>query len=208
MNCANLVSFLLFALICFPSEAGPGRDAFDQYVSGFATLKANFIQIVHGDGDPEILEGKVYFSRPDQFRWDYSLPYRQSIISNGEELWIYEQDLDQVTHGTVNNSPENTPMLLLGSSENVALYFDLEELGRHSEFDWLSLAPKQSESQYDDIRLGFDAEGLRIMELQDKLGQTTRMQFSEEERDPVLPSGLFEFKPPPGVDVVEAFFGE
>ena len=74
MNCANLVSFLLFALICFPSEAGPGRDAFEQYVSGFATLKANFIQIVHGGSDPEISDGKVYFARPDQFRWDYSLP--------------------------------------------------------------------------------------------------------------------------------------
>ena len=208
MNRTNLALFSLVTLICAGAQAGPGGDAFEQYVDSFTTLKAHFIQTVYNGSDLDISEGEVFLARPDQFRWDYSLPYTQAIISDGAELWIYDQDLDQVTRVSLEKSPENTPMLRLGGGEDPAFHFELEELGHHGELDWLLLAPKQAERQYAGIRLGFDAEGLRIMELEDNLGQTTRLQFSDEQRNPVLPPGLFEFEPPPGVDVVEAFGGE
>jgi outer membrane lipoprotein carrier protein len=196
---------IVAGLACANAQAGPASDAFAQYVKGFTTLKARFVQTVYTGGDSlEVSEGEVYLARPDRFRWDYSQPYAQSIISDGSTLWIYDQDLEQVTRSTLDKSPDTTPVLLLGSGEDPALHFDLEELGRHGDYDWLSLAPKVADQMYEAIRLGFDSDGLRIMELQDNLGLTTRLQFSDELRDLELSPELFEFDLPPGVDVVEA----
>src|SRR3569832_266471 len=97
---------------------------------------------------------------------------------------------------------QDTPAQLLSSGESLEKNFNITEEGKSGEFEWVELTPKQKDSSFEKVRLGFDQRALRTMELKDNFGQTTRLQFSHLERNPKLVPSLFDFKPPPGVDVV------
>ena len=47
----------------------------------------------------ETASGKAYFSHPGKMRWEYLVPTRQEIVSDGKNLWIYRPDENQVVKG-------------------------------------------------------------------------------------------------------------
>jgi outer membrane lipoprotein carrier protein len=150
----------------------------------------------------ESSSGVVFFDRPDKFRWDYKHPYLQTIVTNGEVLWIYDEDLEQVTIREVSSSIEGTPVVILGSYEDIDKQFIIIDLEDIEGFDWVELTPRDIESQYNSIRLGFDMEKLAMMVIFDNLGQVTRIDFTEEVINKKLDSNTFEFEPPEGIDVI------
>jgi chaperone LolA len=146
--------------------------------------------------------GRLYLQKPGRFRWDYLKPDAQVIVSDGRNLWLYDQDLEQVTVKSVDESLSSTPALLLAGKSGVADSFTVTDAGTRGGLHWLRLVPKKGDTDFAELALGFSQDTLRVMELNDKLGQRTHIEFDDVKRNPRLEQSLFAFQPPDGVDVI------
>jgi len=177
----------------------------DAYLASLDTLVADFSQVVR-NRDGEIVDrasGKLSLSRPDRFRWDYQQPYVQTIVADGRRLWLYDSDLEQVTVRALEQGLGSTPAMLLSGSGRVGDAFASAAVQRQGDWTWYRLAPKQQETDFEQVSLAFDRKGeLAAMELRDKLGQTTVIEFGGLRRNVALDQQLFRFEPPPGADVI------
>lgn len=194
---------LLLCVNVSHAEAG-GRERLDAFFKNVQSLRGEFTQTVV-DARMKVTEqaqGTLAFQRPGKFRWDYKAPYHQQIVADGHKVWIYDIDLEQVTVKPIGEAMGNTPAQLLSSGEALEKTFTVIDQGKSGELEWVELTPKQKDTSFEKVRLGFDQSNLRSMELIDNFGQTTRLQFAQLERNPKLVPSLFDFKPPPGVDVV------
>lgn len=198
-------------LLCAVAPAGAaqaGEDALarvETYLGSLKTLSAEFAQVVRNrDGDiVERASGTLSLSRPNRFRWDYREPHQQTIVADGSRLWLYDSDLEQVTVRTLESGLGSTPAMLLSGDGNVRDAFDAIAVERNGEWTWSRLRPKQGNSDFEQVSLAFDARGeLVSMELRDKLGQATLIEFSAVRRNLPLGGELFRFEPPPGADVI------
>jgi outer membrane lipoprotein carrier protein len=175
------------------------------YLGSFRTLSADFSQVVRGrDGQiAERASGTLALSRPNRFRWDYRQPYLQTIVADGERLWLYDSDLEQVTVRELEAGLGSTPAMLLSGSGRVGDAFESVKVERAGEWTWYRLRPRDTASDFDSVSLALDARGeLAAMELRDKLGQLTVIEFAGVRRNPPLDPALFRFEPPPGADVI------
>lgn len=201
----NRVKFALMSAVLLngPAVAGPAREALDAYLAGFSTFEARFEQTVTNESGKQLesSSGTVYLERPGKFRWDYKEPYLQSIIGDGEKVWVYDQDLEQVTVRPMQNALGSTPAAILGSDTRVEEKFEVREDGEQDGAAWLTLMPRDAKNEYARVRLGFEGDDLRWMELFDNFGQVTRLHFSGEQRNAPIDANTFSFTPPPGVDV-------
>jgi len=204
-----MARFVAAAALLFSSTlwAGPGSERLHDFLAGLETLQADFRQVLldeKGQTEDES-SGQVYLARPGRFRWDYRSP-PQLIVADGQQVWLYDEELSQVTVRAQANALDDTPAALLASTAPVEDSFNIAELGERDDGSvWLSLTPKSTASNFDGIKVGFDRDGvLQTMELQDAFGQITRLEFSAIERNPPLDAELFRFTPPPGVDVIQA----
>ncbi len=201
----RLAAALCIALAAAPALAGPGRDRLDAFLDGLDAFQAEFDQVLLDENKQPVDEstGTVYLLRPGRFRWDYRAPYPQLIVADGEQVWMYEPELAQATVRPQQDILGATPAALLSATEPVDTRFIVEELGtRDDGSDWLSLKPKESNASFVAIRIGFDGDTLKVMELEDSFGQTTRLTFRELSRNPALDRGLFAFEPPAGTDII------
>jgi len=177
----------------------------NHFVEKVQTFRTAFSQTLL-DQNFRILQkssGSMLFARPDKFRWTYETPYQQLIVGDGERVWFYDQDLEQVTVRKLDLTLGSTPAALLAGGKAVEKNFDLQEIEAQGELEWLEAIPKSEESSFELIRLGFSRAGeLREMILRDNLGQFTWLIFSQTEQNPELPDTLFQFTPPDGVDVI------
>lgn len=204
----RLAAGLLVAVLVLPCVA-QGTDAaalgrVEHYLEGLRTLRADFSQeVVDAAGSvSEQAAGELVLETPGRFRWDYREPYQQQLVSDGRSVWLYDVELEQVTVREIGESLSTTPAMLLSGKGNIAGAFEATDGGRRDGLDWVVLTPRLEESDFRLVRLGFRGDELERMELEDRLGQTARIRFSGVERNPALPAGLFDFDPPPGVDVV------
>lgn len=197
-----------FACVLAPVALAQGGDAVtrvDAYLATVNTLTADFSQVVR-NRDGQIVDrasGKLSLSRPDRFRWDYQKPYLQTIVADGKQLWLYDSDLEQVTVRALEQGLGSTPAMLLSGSGKVGDAFTSAAVQRQGDWTWHRLAPKQQGSDFEQVSLAFSRKGeLAAMELRDKLGQTTVIEFGALRRNVALDQRLFRFEPPPGADVI------
>lgn len=198
----------LLAGLCIATTVGAGNEAtlLSRYLEGLITLKAAFEQeLIDESGvTRERSHGTFYLHRPGKFRWEYQRPYQQSIVGDGQRVWIYDKDLEQVTVKPLGTALGSTPALLLGGKVDPTEEFVITERGGHGGIRVLHLKPKRDEGQYTEIQLSFEGSLLRLMELRDNFGQTTRIRFVTQNRNVAIEPSLFVFTPPPGVDVIDA----
>jgi len=194
-----LLFFLLPGLAC----GSPVQRLKDFYLSTPA-MKAQFKQTVLDRKGQKVQEvsGVMQLLRPGKFRWDYQKPYVQLIIGDGQKIWLYDPDLEQVTVRALDKMLGSSPAALLAGSEEVEKAFDLKDAGRQDELEWVEATPKEKDGSFDYVLLGFKAEQLAEMELHDSFGQTTVIEFSHIERNPKLDPKAFHFVPPAGTDVI------
>ncbi len=186
-------------------RADTGSERLETFLATVQTLKSDFRQTVF-DEDMNRLEegaGVMYLQRPGRFRWHYSTPYPQEIVADGERVWIYDPELEQVTVKSLEQTLGDTPALLLSSDRPVEESFRVLDLGDLEGLAWVGLEPLSEDATFSQVRLGFDTETLASMELVDNFGQTTRLRFSGLQRNPELDPELFEFEPPSGTDVID-----
>jgi outer membrane lipoprotein carrier protein len=195
-------ALLLVPLAAFAADAVARVDA---YLGSLKTLSAAFVQVVQ-DKQGQVTEratGQLSISRPNRFRWDYQEPYAQTIVADGKKLWLYDPDLQQVTVRLLEQGLGATPAMLLSGSGKVGDAFTAGPVEQQKSWTWSRLVPKQKGSDFERVSLAFDARNeLAAMELVDKLGQTTTIQFAQVKRGAVLDDSLFRFAPPPGADVI------
>jgi outer membrane lipoprotein carrier protein len=147
-------------------------------------------------------KGSFVFQRPGLFRWVYARPLDQVIVGDGERVWIHDRDLNQVTVRKLSRALGSTPAALLAGSADIEKAFELSEAGAKDGLEWLEAKPREREAGFERVRMGFDAEGLRAMELLDHFGQTTQLRFSKLQRNPKVDKSEFQFQPPKGADVL------
>ena len=174
------------------------------YLRAIGDLRAEFQQVVIGP-EQEIVEqasGSVVLSKPGRFRWDYREPYERVIVADGERVWLYEADLEQVTIRRMSTGLGDTPAALLTGDEEALEQFELIRSWSADGLQWLQLAPISPEADFSSVDLGFANGELQQIEFVDRLGQRTRLTLSMIDRSPQLADNEFHFEIPPGVDVI------
>lgn len=210
-------------LLCAAAAAGP-NTVLDRYLDGLSSLNAQFTQAVtdaHGKA-VESGSGTLLVQRPGKFRWDY-LPSTgpnggpsgddgskssdsqrgQLLVADGKNLWFYDRELAQVSVKPVEAALSSTPIMLLsGSSTQLRDSFDISAAGSHDGMEWVRVKPRSAEADFSGAELGFTHDQLTRMVVNDRLGQTVRLDFSHQERNGHIDVAELQFKPPAGVDVI------
>jgi outer membrane lipoprotein carrier protein len=199
---------LLLLLALHPLANAAANDAglqrVEKFLSGLQGLQARFHQTLADSkgGVTSESNGTLAISRPNRFRWDYTDPYKQLIVSDGSRIWLYDTDLEQVTVRQLDDSISATPAMLLSGQGNLSDNFTVTQTVQDGGTQWVQLEPKRSDTDFKWVRLGFAGEELKYMQLGDKLGQKTLLAFNQFERNPKLDPARFTFTVPPGADVI------
>ncbi len=179
-------------------------DRLRAFVRETQTARMTFAQVVTDKSGRVVQKasGEFLIARPGRFRWVVEKPYRSLLVGDGERVWIYDEDLNQVVVRKSGEALGSTPAALLAGREDVESAFDWKELPVADGLDWLAATPRGAEASFKEIRLGFDAKGLAALELFDAFGQRSVVRFGEMQRNPTLPPDAFRFVPPRGADVI------
>ncbi len=177
----------------------------DTFLINLETFSAAFEQSLYNEVGEELEKsaGVFYLRRPGMFHWAYREPYSQLIISDGITLWVYDEDLEQVIIKDISESIENSPAAILGGGININDHYVVIDMGIMDGINWLELTPRDTESQYDSIRLGFKDEELSNMLLFDNLGMKNLITFEDIKTNNSLNLELFKFSPPEGIDIID-----
>ena len=186
-------------------EAIQSRVFLEQFLREVSTFQAKFEQQLFDEyGDLlETASGMVAISKPGKFRWEYQQPYGQLIVTDGTTLWVYDVDLEQVSINPFSHGAAGSPAeLLVGEVDLDQHYLVTESIGGDG-IAWISLTPRNQDTQYKAIEIGFNDNALHAMKLRDNLNQLTDIRFSDIERDGDIGEERFHFVLPPGVDVLQ-----
>ena len=197
--------FLFLLALTIASTANAGSvDSLRTFVHDTQTVRAQFSQTVldRNGRSTSQASGVMAFSRPGKFRWTYDKPYAQLLVGDGAKLWIYDQDLNQVSVRKLDQALGSSPAALLAGNNEIERFFTLTEAGNREGLEWLEATPKSNDTLFAAVHMGFTGATLKQMELKDSFGQTTIIRFEKLERNPKLPAGLFKFAPPKGADVI------
>lgn len=197
-------AFLLLLLAASGVSGSATVESLKGLLGQTRTARAGFTQsVTDAQGRPiQKATGTMQFSRPGKFRWEYEKPYEQVIVSDGQHVWLYDKDLNQVTVRQYDRALGSTPAALLAGSNEVEESYRFANLGARDGLEWLEAVPRAPDTPFERIRLGFGPSGLQAMELRDSFGQTTVIRFSNLERNVKLSDEAFRFTPPAGADVI------
>ena len=200
LKLASTAAMLMVPLL---AEAG-AVDQLHRFLADTRTLTADFAQAVvaRSGRKPQQSSGTLAISRPGKLRWEIVKPYPQLVVGDGDKIWIYDPELKQVTVRKAGQAISGSPAALLAGRNELERDFILKEAGEADGLAWVEATPRQNESGFEKVRLGFAGSELRAMELLDNFGQTTHIRFSRIERNPALPVSTFRFTPPAGADVI------
>ncbi len=199
-------SLLFVGLFVFHAGlyAATGLDDLNRFHKEVKAFAADFSQVLKDATGNTVQEssGQVWIKRPGLFRWVYSDPYPQVIVADGERIWIHDPELDQVTVKQAAKAIGNAPALVLSGKHPLSRDFKLTEVDRGDEYQWVSLVPKQENSEFSEISVGFKQSSIAILELKDNLGQRTQIRFHQLKINADIDNKIFRFTVPPGTDLI------
>ena len=209
---------ILIAVWAMNSSAG-GLESLEIFVKTVKTGRADFTQVVTSPAKegqaPRVKtsSGTFEFARPHRFKFIYTKPFEQSIVADGQTLWLYDADLNQVTARKQSQVLGSTPAALIAAAPDLRALqadFTLTDAPDQDGLQWVAATPKTGDGQLQTIRVGFRANdpakgapgGLAALEILDSFGQRSLLTFSRMEVNPALASTNFQFKAPVGADVI------
>jgi len=220
MACAKPLATMFLAACAATAWAG-GLESLESFIRTVKTGRADFTQVVTSPARqgqaPRVKTstGTFEFSRPDRFKFIYRKPFEQSIVADGQTLWLYDVDLNQVTTRRQSQVLGSTPAALIAAAPDLRALqadFTLADGPDRDGLQWVVATPRSRDGQLQTVRVGFktpsgtataDAAALQVLEILDSFGQRSVLTFSNSEVNPVLPGRTFEFKAPAGVDVIK-----
>jgi outer membrane lipoprotein carrier protein len=191
---------LAFAL---PAHAD-SVDTLREFVRDAKTGKASFTQTVTSpDGaKKKSSSGSFEFARPNRFRFAYRKPFEQLIVGDGQKIWIYDVDLQQVTARPMSQALGATPAALLAGS-SLDKDFELAPLPSAQGIDWVQANPKAKDAAFQSLRIGFKGKTLAALEIVDGFGQRSSLQFADVATNAPVAPEAFRFVAPKGAEVLE-----
>jgi outer membrane lipoprotein carrier protein len=204
-------TLIVLALACTAVQsafaAASGRAFLERFAREVESAKGSFTQLLLDKaGRPREPEssGEFSFRRPGRFSWIVTAPYRQSVVSNGKTLWLYDPDLMQVTVKRLTDTVSATPAAVLFGSGNLSQTFVLEDQAGRDGLTWVKATPRAQDPSFACILIGFTGDGrLARLELLDHFSQKTILTFQRLEVNASIADQTFEFVPPKGADVLE-----
>lgn len=200
--------------ITIPAQAD-SVDVLAQFMKQARSGRADFTQVVTSPSRPgqtprvKTSSGRFEFQRPGKFRFDYRKPFVQTLVADGQTLWMHDVDLNQVTARAQSQVLGSTPAALLTAASDLqALQSDFKFSPEPDQGDlqWVRATPQSPDGQIRAVMVGLRASAsgpeLAVLDVQDSLGQRSVLTFSAFELNPVLPANTFVFKAPPGADVI------
>jgi len=183
----------------------------DKIRKDLVSLTADFEQY-EVDANKNLSErssGKVWLKAPNKFKWAYQQPVPQLILANGNQVWIYDADLEQVTIKR-QKSKQNPIYVLLNkklTEDNYTVILMPQEEGKEQEIQWISMQPKIASQEVKNVWLGIKDDQLSVLKLQNQLDNIVVFEFSNMQKNPELAEGYFTFEVPKGVDVIRDSVG-
>ena len=204
MNKLLLPLLALLACTANADSQNAARDQLQCFTHELKSLQANFDQeIVDFNGRLiETSSGRIVLMKPDFFRWDYVGEYPQQIVADGERVWIYDVELEQVSIKAQSSAAADSPLSVLTKPESIDEQFRVTELGIADGENLLELVPINEQAEFERIILGMADNRLETMILEDAFGQRTRIDYHDMELNVEIAAGTFEIDIPEGVDVI------
>jgi len=183
-------------------------DQFKSFVAGTKSAKGEFSQrqVKAMDGAAKMSNasiGTFSFQRPGKFIWLYQKPYEQLLQADGDKLYIYDKDLNQVTVKKLGNAIGSSPAAILFGSNDLEKNFSLKDAGSKDGLEWLEATPKSKDTSFERVGIGLKDGVPHAMELRDSFGQVTLLTFNRFEKNPALAGDQFKFVAPKGADVFQ-----
>lgn len=193
-----------FASLFSVTAPAAGLERMKEYFQNIQSAQANFHQVVtdkQGQKTQEVT-GSMRLQKPNKFRWDYNKPYVQQIVGDGEKIWLFDPELNQVTVRSFAKAASSSPAALLAGGKDIERSFTIKDISRKGELEWVMAIPKIKETGFERLFLGFKGDELMEMELHDSFGNRTAIEFTDVQRNPKLPADSFKFTPPRDADVL------
>ncbi len=200
----RLLAAFCLTLATLPAFAADAESVIEGFTDGLTGLQGRFEQqVLDADGTlKEQTSGSIALAVPRKLRWEYETPFPQLIVADGEHLFVYDPDLEQVNVRRQLEDEQQSPLLALIDPEERERQFKVKSAGMRDGLEWVELESKLEEAQIHRALLGIDGQTLARMEFIDSLGQRTRISFSGWQRNPAFAADTFRFQVPVGVDVV------
>jgi outer membrane lipoprotein carrier protein len=174
----------------FAQNVKSGRAAFTQTVTSVDGAKK------------KDSSGQFEFVRPNRFRFTYAKPFEQQIVADGQKVWLYDVDLNQVTVRPMTQAIGATPAALLAGG-TLDKEFELKALPASDGLEWVQAAPRVKDGPIQSLRVGFKGSVLAALEIVDAFGQRSMLRFTALEQNLKLADETFRFTPPKGADVIQ-----
>jgi outer membrane lipoprotein carrier protein len=185
-----------------PAQAS-GLDQLKSFLESNRSARGVFTQTVVAKSGrkPQQSAGIFALQRPGKFRWSYEKPYKQLLVSDGNKLWSYDPDLNQVAVKKIGTAFGASPAALL-AGQDLDKHFELKEGAATDGLEFVEATPRGGDASFERVKIGFAANRPVSMEIHDSFGQVTVLRFTQFEPNPALPASLFRFVAPAGADVV------
>lgn len=201
----KIILTFIVVLFCTSAFAQSDADELAKLLGQYRTYKANFVQATYYANNlrPQKSTGRLYMQRPGKFRWEVDKPMKQTIIANGSTLWVYDVDLQQITKQGISLTQGGNPAVLLsGDVPKLIKNYTVKKV-QFEKKTWYKLTPHARGSSFVLVLLRFQNNRLVSIRVQNNLNQISDFYFSNIQLNISLSPSLFNFKPPPGVDVLQ-----
>ncbi len=204
------IALFLIATCACPAWAG-GMESLENFVRTVKSGRADFTQVVTApakDGlqpRTKTSSGTFAFSRPHKFNFHYKKPFEQTIVADGQTLWLYDVDLNQVTARAQAQALGTTPAALIASAPDLKSLqrdFTLSATPDKDGLEWVQALPLAKDGSLQSVRVGFQSGVLSVLEIRDAFGQVSRLSFSTFASNAPVDASVFQFKAPVGADVI------
>ena len=189
-----LLGFFLTTAVMAAGDSGPARAELERFANQLESFQAEFKQTVKSQ-DGRIQDqtgGIIWLESPDKLRWVYTGEFPEIIVADGQNIWVYDESLDQVTVKPQSDKSTNSPLMILTDVSQLDEQFQVTELGDIEDMLLLELKSLDDESEFERILLGMNGDGIRMMAMEDAFGQRTEVHFENIVMNPTIDPGLFE----------------
>lgn len=206
------IATLALSFAALAAQAGP-IESLEAFIKNVKTGRADFTQVITAparqgqQARTKTSSGTFEFQRPNHFRFEYRKPFEQTIVADGQNLWLHDKDLNQVSRRKQSAVLGSTPAALIAASPDLATLqrdFELKPLPDKDGMQWVQATPRQKEGQLTDMKVGFRGEQLAALDILDSFGQRSVLTFNNMQVNASVGADAFRFTPPKGTDVVEA----
>ena len=189
-----------------------GLQDLEKFLREVSSGKSNFTQVVTSPkrstetvARSKTSTGTFEFLRPNRFRFEYTKPFEQTIVADGQTLWLFDVDLNQVTARGQKEVLGSTPAALIAAGTDIKALseaFELKPGAAKDGLEWLEAKPKDRNGQLQMVRVGFKQGQLSVLDIEDSLGQRSVLTFNNWQANAALKADNFKFQPPAGASVM------